>query len=266
MADGAAPTPLSPPASAATFECRGVSAFFGDREIIKRVDLDVAERKVTAFMGPSGCGKSTILRTLNRMHESVPGASVKGSVRFAGADLYAQGVDPAEVRARIGMVFQKPNPFPKSIFDNVAFAPRLLGLAKGRSDIEGRVEAALTQVGLWTEVKDRLKESALGLSGGQQQRLVIARAIAGEPSALLLDEPCSALDPAATARVEELIATLSSRLTIVVVTHSLAQARRIADAIAFFHTGEMIEAGPPEHLLETPSDKRVQDYLAGRTG
>jgi phosphate transport system ATP-binding protein len=209
----------------ATFKCRKLSAYFGDRKIVREVDLDIADRKVTAFMGPSGCGKSTILRTLNRMHESAPDARVEGSVLFSGHELYARGVDPVDVRARIGMVFQKPNPFPKTIFDNVAFAPRLLGLARTRSDLERRVEEALVNVGLWTEVKDRLKESALGLSGGQQQRLVIARAIAAEPAALLLDEPCSALDPASTARIEELIASLARRLSVVVVTHSLAQAR-----------------------------------------
>lgn len=250
----------------ATFKVKALSAFFGDREIIKRVDLDIADRKVTALMGPSGCGKSTILRTLNRMHETAPGARVSGSVRFRNTELYAPGVDPVSVRARIGMVFQKPNPFPKSIFDNVAFAPRLLGLARQRSELDGRVEDALKKVGLWTEVEGRLKDSALGLSGGQQQRLVIARAIAAEPSALLLDEPCSALDPAATSKIEELIVTLATRFTIVVVTHSLAQARRIADAIAFFHTGEMVEAGTPQRLFEMPSDQRVKDYLAGRTG
>jgi phosphate transport system ATP-binding protein len=250
----------------ATFEVRALSAYFGDREIIKHVDLDIADRKVTAFMGPSGCGKSTILRTLNRMHESAPNARVSGSVRFRNTELYAPAVDPVEVRARIGMVFQKPNPFPKSIFDNVAFAPRLLGLARSRSELEGRIEDALKKVGLWAEVEGRLKESALGLSGGQQQRLVIARAIAAEPSALLLDEPCSALDPAATAKVEDLIMSLKARFAIVVVTHSLAQARRIADAVAFFHLGEMVESGPPQHLFEAPSDQRVKDYLVGRTG
>ncbi len=253
-------------AVAGTFQCRALSAYFGDRKIIKGVNMTIADRKVTAFMGPSGCGKSTILRTLNRMHETAPGARVEGSVEFAGSELYARGVDPVEVRARIGMVFQKPNPFPKSIFDNVAFAPRLLGLARARSELEARIEDALVRVGLWTEVKDRLKDSALGLSGGQQQRLVIARAIAAEPAALLLDEPCSALDPAATAKVEELIVSLASRFTVVVVTHSLAQARRIADEIAFFHTGEMVESGPPLQLFEAPSDARVKDYLAGRTG
>jgi phosphate transport system ATP-binding protein len=252
--------------AAVTFEIRALSAFFGEREIIKQVDLDVVDRKVTALMGPSGCGKSTILRTLNRMHETTPGARIAGTVRFRNADLYAAGVDPVDVRAKIGMVFQKPNPFPKSIFDNVAFAPRLLGLARAKSEIEGRVEDALKKVGLWSEVSGRLKESALGLSGGQQQRLVIARAVAAEPSALLLDEPCSALDPASTAKVEELIVSLAAHYTIVVVTHSLAQAQRIADAVAFFHTGEMVEAGPPERLFGAPSDQRVKDYLAGRTG
>lgn len=248
------------------FRCQDVSAFFGDKKVIKDVTLAIKDRRVTAFMGPSGCGKSTILRTLNRMHETTPGAYAQGKVSFNGEAIYAAGKDPVDVRARIGMVFQKPNPFPKSIFSNVAFGPRLLGLENSRAGLEGRVEAALKRVGLWAEVADRLKESALGLSGGQQQRLVIARAIAAEPEALLLDEPCSALDPGATSTVEELIRELREQYCIVIVTHSLAQARRIADRIAFFHTGEMVEAGAAEVMLTTPTDQRVKDYLAGKTG
>lgn len=250
----------------AMFRCKSVSSFFGKKEVIREVDLDIADRRVTAFMGPSGCGKSTILRTLNRMHETTPGAHVKGAVIFDGDDIYAEDIDPVDIRADIGMVFQKPNPFPKSIFNNVAFGPRVLGLTQNRSELEGRVEEALKRVGLWSEVSDRLKESALGLSGGQQQRLVIARAIAAEPRAILLDEPCSALDPNSTAKVEELIRELRSRYCVVIVTHSLAQAGRVADDIAFFHFGEMIEAGTPDKLLSDPDDQRVKDYLSGKTG
>ncbi len=248
------------------FRCRKVSSYFGDKKIIKEVDLSISDRRVTAFMGPSGCGKSTILRTLNRMHETTPGAHVTGEVFFASENIYGDGVDPVDVRAQIGMVFQKPNPFPKSIFNNIAFGPRVLGLAASRSDLEARVEGALKRVGLWDDVADRLEESALGLSGGQQQRLVIARAIAAEPRAILLDEPCSALDPNATARVEALIRELREQYCVVIVTHSLAQAGRVADDIAFFHYGEMIEFGPPKKILSDPDDQRVKDYLAGRTG
>jgi len=248
------------------FRCRKVSSYFGDKKIIKEVDLSISDRRVTAFMGPSGCGKSTILRTLNRMHETTPGAHVTGEVFFASENIYGDGVDPVDVRAQIGMVFQKPNPFPKSIFNNIAFGPRVLGLAASRSDLEARVEGALKRVGLWDDVADRLEESALGLSGGQQQRLVIARAIAAEPRAILLDEPCSALDPNATARVEALIRELREQYCVVIVTHSLAQAGRVADDIAFFHYGEMIEFGPPKKILSDPDDQRFKDYLAGRTG
>ena len=217
-------------------------------------------------MGPSGCGKSTILRTLNRMHETVPGAFVDGQVHFNGRNIYLPEIDPVDIRATIGMVFQKPNPFPKSIFDNIAYGPRILGLTRSRSELEGRIEGALKKVGLWEEVSDRLKESALGLSGGQQQRLIIARAIAADPKAILLDEPCSALDPAATARIEDLIRELRTQYCVVIVTHSLAQARRIADDVAFFYYGELIETGPPEKIFEKPDDQRVKDYLAGKTG
>ncbi|MEL6363950.1 MAG: phosphate ABC transporter ATP-binding protein PstB [Pseudomonadota bacterium] len=248
------------------FRCDTLSCFYGDKEAIKSVTMEIADKQVTAFMGPSGCGKSTVLRALNRMHETAPRARVEGSVFFNGADLYAPDVDPVDVRADIGMVFQKPNPFPKSIFDNIAFGPRIHGLASSRSELEGRVESALRRVGLWEEVCDRLKESALGLSGGQQQRLVIARAISTEPKALLLDEPCSALDPKATETVEALIRELRDLFGVVIVTHSLAQARRIADDMVFFYFGEMIEQGSPEAILENPTDDRVRGYLAGRTG
>ena len=248
------------------FQCIDVSAYYGTNKIIKNVDLTIKDRRVTAFMGPSGCGKSTILRTLNRMHETVAGAHVQGKVIFSGTDIYQPQIDPVDIRARIGMVFQKPNPFPKSIFNNVAFGPRLLGHANSRGELEAIIETSLKRVGLWEEIDGRLHESALGLSGGQQQRLVIARAIATKPQALLLDEPCSALDPTATARVEELIRELREDYCVVMVTHSLAQARRIADEIAFFYFGEMIESGPPSEVMENPRDERVKNYLSGKTG
>ncbi len=253
-------------ADAAAFRCNDVSSFYGDKQIIKHVDMTIRDRSVTAFMGPSGCGKSTILRTLNRMHETGADAHVDGAVFFRGENIYAPGVDPVDLRARIGMVFQKPNPFPKSIFQNVAFGPRLLGRAASRAEQENVVEQSLKRVGLWDEVSGRLHESALGLSGGQQQRLVIARAIATEPQAILLDEPCSALDPTATARVEELIRELRRDYCVVIVTHSLAQAGRIADEIAFFYFGELIEFGDADKMLSNPGDQRVKDYLEGKTG
>lgn len=249
-----------------TFICRDVSSYFGEAKIIKNVDLTIEDRQVTAFMGPSGCGKSTILRTLNRLHETTPGAYATGEVMFYEDNIYAQGVDAVDVRARIGMVFQKPNPFPKSIFNNIAFGARLRCLDENRSELKDRVESALVRVGLWSEVSDRLNDSALGLSGGQQQRLIIARAIAAEPEAILLDEPCSALDPGATARVEELIRELREKYCVVIVTHSLAQAGRVADHIAFFHTGEMVETGTMDEVLNNPQDQRVKDYLEGKTG
>ena len=248
------------------FHCENVSSYFGDKKVIKDVTLEIPNRQITAFMGPSGCGKSTILRTLNRMHETTPGAHVSGKVIFEGRDIYGPNIDPVDIRAGIGMVFQKPNPFPKSVFENVAYGPRILGLAASRCDLQDIVESSLKRVGLWNEVTDRLNDSALGLSGGQQQRLIIARAIAGAPRAILLDEPCSALDPTSTARVEELIRELREDYCVVIVTHSLAQAQRIADEIAFFYFGELIETGPPEVLLSTPKDQRVKDYLSGKTG
>lgn len=258
-------TPLQSPGEIG-FQCIDVSSYYGAKKIIKNVDLTIKDRRVTAFMGPSGCGKSTILRTLNRMHETVADAHVQGKVIFDGTDIYHPQIDPVDIRARIGMVFQKPNPFPKSIFNNVAFGPRLLGRATSRSELEALVETSLKRVGLWDEIDGRLHESALGLSGGQQQRLVIARAIATQPRAILLDEPCSALDPTATARVEELIRELREDYCVVMVTHSLAQARRIADDIAFFYFGEMIEYGPPSEIFENPRDERVKNYLSGKTG
>ena len=220
---------------------------------------------ITAFIGPSGCGKTTVLRCLNRMNDIIPGARVEGSVRYRGQDLYASTVSPSEVRRHIGMVFQKPNPFPKSIYDNVAFGPRVNGVKK-KSNLDDIVEKSLRGAALWDEVKDRLKHSALGMSGGQQQRLCIARALAVEPEVLLMDEPCSALDPVATLKIEELIGELKQRVTIVIVTHNMQQAARVADTTVFMLAGELVEVGPTEKLFTTPDDDRTEQYVTGKFG
>ncbi len=248
------------------FKCHDVSVFYGDTEAIKRVSFDIPNKSVTAFMGPSGCGKSTILRAFNRMNDVIPGARVEGLITLDGEDIYHKRVDPPKLRAKVGMVFQKPNPFPKSIFDNVSYGPKKLGLKRTKSDLSDWVEACLVRAGLWEEVKDRLHTSAMGLSGGQQQRLCIARAIATKPEALLLDEPCSALDPIATEKVEQLIRELRDDYAIVIVTHSLQQAKRIADRIAVFHLGDLAEVNTAKDILENPQDKRTQDFVGGRTG
>ena len=248
------------------FTCRDVSVFYGEFEAIKRVSMDVPDRSITAFMGPSGCGKSTILRAFNRMNDVIPSARVTGRIELDGEDIYDHRVDPPRLRARVGMVFQKPNPFPKSIFENVAYGPRKLGKKRSRSEMAAWVEECLHRAGLWEEVKDRLQSSAMGLSGGQQQRLIIARAIATEPEALLLDEPCSALDPIATERVEELMLELRRDYAIIIVTHSLQQAKRVADQIAVFHLGDLVEFGAKNQILENPQDQRTQDFVGGRTG
>lgn len=248
------------------FKCTDVSVFYGDTEAIKRVSFDIPDTAVTAFMGPSGCGKSTILRALNRMNDVIPSCRVTGRITLDGEDIYAPRVDPPRLRARVGMVFQKPNPFPKSIFENVAYGPRKLGLFQSRSELGEWVEHCLVRAGLWDEVKDRMQTSAMGLSGGQQQRLCIARAIATRPEALLLDEPCSALDPLATERVEALIRELQTDYAIVIVTHSLNQARRLANRIAVFHLGDLAEIGTADAILENPQDKRTRDFVGGRTG
>ncbi len=255
------------------FELRDVSVRYGGHVAVEGVSLDIGSRQITALIGPSGCGKSTVLRCLNRMNDLVPGASVEGEVHYHGHDLYASGVDPVEVRRRIGMVFQKPNPFPKSIFDNVAFGPRLHG--HRRSDIHDVVERALTRAALWDEVKDKLKRSALALSGGQQQRLCIARAIAVEPEVILMDEPCSALDPIATSRIEDLMGELKLDYTIVIVTHNMQQAARVSDRTAFMtaeindagqRVGRLVEFDDTRTMFTHPSDPRTEGYITGRFG
>jgi phosphate transport system ATP-binding protein len=253
------------------FDLRDVNLYYGSTLAISGLNMQVHKNVITAMIGPSGCGKSTVVRTLNRMNDSINSFRVSGEVLYHGHDVYASGVDPVEVRRRIGMVFQRPNPFPKSIYDNVAWAPRLLGL---KQNLDERVEKALRGAALWDEVKDRLKGSALGLSGGQQQRLCIARAIAIEPDVLLLDEPCSALDPIATASVEELMQDLKRDYTLVIVTHNMQQAARVAERTAFFsldvsggrRTGVLVEYDDTEKLFTRPSDKRTEDYVTGRFG
>jgi phosphate transport system ATP-binding protein len=253
------------------FDARGVAIFYGAKQALAGVDLGIRRGEITALIGPSGCGKTTFLRSLNRMNDSVPGFRIEGQVLYHGHELYGGNVDQVEVRRRIGMVFQKPNPFPKSIYDNVAWAPRNLGLRRG---LDERVELALRGAALWDEVKDRLKDSALGLSGGQQQRLCIARAIAIEPDVLLLDEPASALDPIATGAIEELMHSLKGRFTIVIVTHNMQQAARVADRTAFFSletggekpVGTLIEVGETARIFAEPRDPRTRDYVTGRFG
>jgi phosphate transport system ATP-binding protein len=253
------------------FDSRDVSVFYGPKQALAGVDLAIRRGQITALIGPSGCGKTTFLRSLNRMNDSVPGFRIEGQIRYHGHDIYGRNVDQVEVRRRIGMVFQKPNPFPKSIYDNVAWAPRNLGL---RSGLAERVEKALRGAALWDEVKDRLKDSALGLSGGQQQRLCIARAIAIEPDVLLLDEPASALDPIATGAIEDLMHSLKGRFTIVIVTHNMQQAARVADRTAFFSletggekpVGTLIEFDDTERIFGQPHDPRTRDYVNGRFG
>jgi phosphate transport system ATP-binding protein len=255
------------------FQVHDLAVAYGEAVALKDVRLDVYKNSITAFIGPSGCGKSTLIRCFNRMNDLIPSARVSGDVLYHGKDLYAADVDPVEVRRRIGMVFQKPNPFPKSIFDNVAFGPRVLGMDK---DLVGRVEQALHNAALWDEVKDRLKESALGLSGGQQQRLCIARALAVEPDVILMDEPASALDPISTTRIEDLMHELKRDYTIVIVTHNMQQAARVADMTAFFsvevsaeggqRTGILVEYDKTSKIFTTPADKRTEDYVTGRFG
>jgi len=256
----------------AVFEARDVSVFYGNQKAIDSVNIDIYQRLITAIIGPSGCGKSTFIRTLNRMTDLVPSARLTGELRYRGIDLYGPGVDAVEVRRRIGMVFQKPNPFPKSIYDNVAYGLRILGMKK---DLDERVEKALRSAALWDEVKDRLKDSALGLSGGQQQRLCIARAIAVEPEVVLLDEPASALDPIATSAIEDLMHELKRDYTLVIVTHNMQQAARVADMTAFFglevspdgnRQGVLVEYDETEKIFTNPSDKRTEGYVTGRFG
>lgn len=245
---------------------RNVNVFYGDKQAIRDVSIDVDQEDVTAFIGPSGCGKSTFLRTLNRMNDTVASARVEGDIRLDGEDIYSREMDVVQLRARVGMVFQKPNPFPKSIYENVAYGPRIHGLASGKSELDGIVERSLTRAGLWSEVKDRLSDSGTALSGGQQQRLCIARAIAVDPEVILMDEPCSALDPIATARIEELIHDLRGRYAIVIVTHNMQQAARVSQKTAFFHLGELVEYGDTNNIFTNPREQRTTDYITGRYG
>ena len=245
---------------------KNVNVFYGAKQAIDNVSIDIATEHVTAFIGPSGCGKSTFLRTLNRMNDTIAGCSVQGQIMLDGDDIYAGGMDVVQLRARVGMVFQKPNPFPKSIYENVAYGPRIHGLAATKADMDAVVEKSLRRAGLWDEVKDRLTDAGTALSGGQQQRLCIARAIAVSPEVILMDEPCSALDPIATARIEELIDELRGRYAIVIVTHSMQQAARVSQRTAFFHLGTMVEYGDTSDIFTNPKEVRTKDYITGRYG
>ena len=247
------------------FTVKDLSAYYGDFRAVRDVTLDVRQHQITAFIGPSGCGKTTVLRCFNRMNDLIPGARTEGTLDYHGVPLYGEKVDPVEVRRRIGMVFQKPNPFPKSIYDNVTYGPKLFGTRK-RAELDQVVEESLHKAALWDEVKDRLKESAMGLSGGQQQRLCIARAIATNPEVVLMDEPCSALDPIATARIESLMDELKENYCIVIVTHSMQQAARVSQRTAFFHLGKLVEVGDTTKIFTNPADVRTQDYVTGRFG
>jgi phosphate transport system ATP-binding protein len=271
MIDTLVPTPTDtaePAVETGTpkMSARNVSVFYGDKQALKDVGIDIHDDKVTAFIGPSGCGKSTFLRCLNRMNDTIPSARVTGEIELDGADIYASKMDVVQLRARVGMVFQKPNPFPKSIYENVAYGPRIHGLAGNKSELDAVVEKSLKRAGLWEEVKDRLQESGTALSGGQQQRLCIARAIAVDPEVILMDEPCSALDPIATAKIEELIHELRGRYAIAIVTHNMQQAARVSQRTAFFHLGEMVEYGRTKDIFTNPRQQRTQDYITGRYG
>ncbi|MEC8120766.1 MAG: phosphate ABC transporter ATP-binding protein PstB [Pseudomonadota bacterium] len=245
---------------------RNVNVYYGDKQAIDNVTLDIAEKQVIAFIGPSGCGKSTFLRCLNRMNDTIDICRIEGEIALDGYNIYAPDVDVVPLRARVGMVFQKPNPFPKSIYDNVAYGPRIHGLASSRDELDDIVESSLERAGLWAEVRDRLQQPGTGLSGGQQQRLCIARAIAVSPEVILMDEPCSALDPIATARIEELIDELSSQFTIVIVTHSMQQAARVSQRTAYFHLGKLVEVGNTEQVFTNPEHEMTQNYITGRFG
>jgi phosphate transport system ATP-binding protein len=245
---------------------RNVNVYYGQKHALKDVSIDIPSCSVTAFIGPSGCGKSTFLRCINRMNDTVASCRVEGKIEIDGRDIYDPALDPVQLRARVGMVFQKPNPFPKSVYDNVAYGPRIHGLSRSKAELDQIVEQSLRKASLWEEVKDRLGDSGTGLSGGQQQRLCIARTIAINPEIILMDEPCSALDPIATARIEELIEELRSNFTIIIVTHSMQQAARVSQRTAFFHLGILVEAGQTADIFTNPSDKRTQDYITGRFG
>ncbi len=250
----------------AKIDCRDVSVHYHDKPAIQDISIKIPDKAVTALIGPSGCGKSTFLRCLNRMNDTIEGVRVDGQIQMDGRNINDPGVDPVQLRAKVGMVFQKPNPFPKSVYDNVAYGPRIHGLASSKTDMDEIVESSLKRAGLWKEVHDRLHEPGTGLSGGQQQRLCIARAIAISPSVILMDEPCSALDPIATAIVEELIEELRQNYTIVIVTHSMQQAARVSQRTAYFHLGYLVEYGDTEQIFQAPSDERTQNYITGRIG
>jgi phosphate transport system ATP-binding protein len=245
---------------------RKVQVYYGDTHAIKDVDVDILDNTVTAFIGPSGCGKSTFLRCINRMNDTIDICKVSGDITLDGEDIYDPKVDPVQLRARVGMVFQKPNPFPKSIYDNVAYGPKIHGLANSKAELDAIVEGSLRKAAIWNEVKDRLAEPGTGLSGGQQQRLCIARAVATAPEVLLMDEPCSALDPIATAQVEELIDELRQSYSVVIVTHSMQQAARVSQKTAFFHLGNLVEFGETSKIFTNPEDPRTESYITGRIG
>jgi phosphate transport system ATP-binding protein len=245
---------------------RDVDVYYGEKHAIKKLSIDIPEKSVTAFIGPSGCGKSTFLRSINRMNDTIPICRVTGNIGIDGKDIYDPSLDVVQLRARVGMVFQKPNPFPKSIFENIAYGPKIHGMARSKADLEEIVVTSLKKAGLFEEVKDRLNDSGTGLSGGQQQRLCIARAIAVSPEVILMDEPCSALDPIATAKIEELIDELRTNYTIIIVTHSMQQAARVSQKTAFFHLGILVETGETTQIFTNPKDKRTQDYITGRFG
>jgi len=254
-------------ANAATkVTARDVNEFYGEKQALFDVSIDIPDRAVTAFIGPSGCGKTTFLRCINRMNDTIDGARVTGELMIEGHNAYGKNVDPVVLRTRAGMVFQKPNPFPKSIYENVAYGPRIHAMAKSKAEMDEIVEKSLRRAGLWEEVKERLHQPGTGLSGGQQQRLVIARTVAVNPDIILMDEPCSALDPIATAKIEELIDELRENYCIIIVTHSMAQAARVSQKTAFFHLGKLVETGPTEEIFTNPRDTRTQDYITGRFG
>jgi phosphate transport system ATP-binding protein len=251
---------------AAKISAKGVQVHYGATHALKDVDVDILENTVTAFIGPSGCGKSTFLRCLNRMNDTIPSCKVSGMIQLDGENIYDPRVDPVQLRAKVGMVFQKPNPFPKSIYDNVAYGPKIHGLTRSKADLDEIVERSLRKAALWNEAKDRLASPGTGLSGGQQQRLCIARAIATNPEVLLMDEPCSALDPIATAQVEELIDELRTSFSVVIVTHSMQQAARVSQKTAFFHLGNLVEYGETGQIFTNPKDPRTESYISGRIG
>ena len=250
----------------AKISAQNVNVHYDDMQALHDVSVEIPDRQVTAFIGPSGCGKSTFLRCINRMNDTIAACRVSGDITLEGEDIYDPRIDPVPLRARVGMVFQKPNPFPKSIFDNVAYGPRIHGMARNKAELDEIVEKSLRRAALWDEVKDRLAAPGTGLSGGQQQRLCIARAVATEPEVLLMDEPCSALDPIATSQVEELISDLTSRFSVVIVTHSMQQAARVSQRTAFFHLGNLVEFGDTGQIFTNPEDPRTESYITGRIG